>query len=53
MKYIVTKFPSTIIGYNWTVKDSFDGVVYDSFDEALVACIRLGGAGVTRLSEEN
>lgn len=51
MKYIVTRCPSTYTRQRWTLKDSIDGVVYSSIDDALVACKKLGGAGVAELAE--
>lgn len=51
MKYIVTKIPSTYTKHRWSLKDSKDGVIYSSFDDALVACKKIGGAGVAELSQ--
>lgn len=50
MKYIVTKYPSMYTRQRWNIKDSLDGVLYSSFDEALVACKKLSGAGVAELN---
>lgn len=52
MKYIVVKCPSANMYYRWTMKDSLDGIVYSSFEEALTACQECEGCGVAELSED-
>lgn len=51
MKYIVTKAPYTYIFQRITVEDSLDGVLYNTFEEALSACESLDGCGVTTVWE--
>lgn len=53
MSYIITAWPSTYIHEKVTIERSKDGVIYEVFDEALAECLRIDGAGVTELFEED
>lgn len=49
MSYIVVKVPSINMHYNWSMKDSLDGVLYEKFSDALDNSKKLDGAGVAEV----
>jgi hypothetical protein len=52
-KYIITKFPTTYTSYRWSVKDSINDKVYDTFEDALKDLPKVEGAGVAELWTED
>lgn len=49
MSYIVVGSPSLNVRYNWSMKDSLDGVLYDNFGQAFQQCKILNASGVVEI----
>lgn len=47
--YIITEFPSSGIWHDWKIKDSVNGIVYDTFAEALTELEKINGCGIVQV----